>query len=456
MQHNPLITFLIAGAVASGAIGPGTPPAHGGELTIPEYRSSAIRPEPEFAYFNPAFAYVDPEIDQRLGLRIPLGLLAIATIPERNPFLYETDPETFRSRFDFLSFYDQLQYPSSFLLNPGTSPEEIVARIRKDSLAVEYGDGSPLRFDSATDTDGVARPLSPRLPPPLAIYSHRIDSPRYGSVVTATSLFLSTTGHSLEAEKNLQRVLEGNATEPDITYHFVGTASATGGVSQTVSYPLRVTAPRASVVLAPRLVGYYRAATVQAKLDATIGTDENAVPRGVDASERVFLSYPGNGYGYGGRVDVGTAVVSDNIRAGVAVLNLVGFDRITGTRHTYQAATTETHTVKTDDTPPVGVLTFQHTHRWIGLTLITGADAVVGEGVAGHASFTVLRGPWLVRAVGGYRHGWEASFTVGLRSERARRTLPRPVPARLALSLNLHQSPFSRTTVWGLGMRIGI
>jgi hypothetical protein len=446
---------ILAALLVSGALCLTTHPLSAGEFVIPDYRSEALRPEPDSSFHNPAFAYLSPEIDQRLGFRVPLGLLAIVTVPERNPFLYGSQPDVFRERFDFLSFYDQLLYPGTFLFNPGTSPEEIVAQISKQSFSVETGTGSQLFFDIAEEGDGVARPFTPLIPPPLAQYSHRWTSRYHGELVTTTGVFMAPSGHSLQADAAMEEILQGSDTRPEQEYGFAGSATTTGGVSQSVSYPFPISVSWGSLIVAPRLLGYYRAVTAQGRWDATITTDENSIPSSVETDEDYFLSYPGNGVGYGGRVDLGAAFSLGRFRGGLSVLNAIGFDRVTGTVHEPSKEPTAT-TIQSSDSAPVAVAVLEYARRVGAHTIVAASDATIGDGVSGRAALTLIRGPWLLRGVAGYRRGWEAAITAGLRSARARRVIPRPIPARLAVSLNFHQSPFTRTSVWGIGLRVGL
>ncbi len=409
--------------------------ASGGIVFTP-YSDTTVSPRPAYEYFNPAFAYLPEQEEFDFGTRVPLGLAALFAFPERNPVLYFTDRDLFDERFDLLSFYDQLRYPASMLINPGESPDEVIVRIGQDTISVTTGEGRPLYFDDVSGASGISRPFSPLVPAPFLAYHHRWDN-----IYSVTGVFLASTGHSLRPNDNLRDVLEGDPVEPDTRYEVTASASAAAGVSQSLSYAVTAYGEYATVTVAPRVVGYYRFFTAEARIRAGSETDQDNNPAGTDSRQSLFLSYPGNGWGSGSRLDLGTAFARERFRAGISLLNIVGVDTVTGTI-TSGDVTDEPATITTvGPAPATAVSASYHVPLETG-ALEFAADALLSDSFSAHAGVSFFRGVFMFGLTGGYKGGFEGALTVGVRDGRR----------RAALSLNAHQSPFVQDVVWGIGV----
>lgn len=409
---------------------------HAGDFVFSPYSATSIRPEPSFAYYNPAFAYLEFEDAYDFGASLPVGLLAILTVPERNPILYQTNPEKFQRRFDALSFYDQLRYPTSFLVNPGESPGEVVATVRNGALSLGTNEGEGLHFEVVAGAGGVSKPFSPLIPPPLLSYQIRPNKLNW-----VTGLFIGPTGHSVRPDAALDAALQGAQVEPEREYELSVGASATGGFSQSVSYPLHRPGGLADLTVAPRVVTYYRAVTARAEYETTIATDENALPRSVVTEQRLFFSYPGEGWGGGGRIDLGTAVEAGPLRVGLSALNLFGAEIIKGTEVDPDGDASPT-TVRTWGTDPAAVVSGRYAFDLGKPALVAEADAVLSRGVSGHVSGALFHRPGFIRLLFGYRAGWEGALTIGIRNK----------DRLVGVTLGLHQSAFTHRVVWGVGV----
>lgn len=411
-----------------------------GRIVFSPYADSALRPRPAFEYFNPAFAYVPDEREIDFGAPVPLGLGALFFFPERNPLLYFTDRDLFDERFDFLSFYDQLRHPGSVLINPGESPREIIVRIGRNTIRVTTDDGKPLLFNDVSGASGLSRPFTPLIPAPVLSHHYR-----RGPFYAVTGVFLASTGHSLAPNGNLRSVLEGEPVEPETRYEVTASASVAGGVSQSLSYGVTAYCGNAAVTVAPRLVGYYRAFTAEARIDAGAETDQDLLPAGTDSRYSLFLSYPGNGWGRGGRLDLGTAFSYGRVRGGISILNIVGVDTVTGLV-TDEDQSNEPETITTTGSAPAVTVSAAYTVPLYRGVLEFAADGMASEAFSAHAGVSLFRGPLMVGVTGGYRGGFQGTARVGLR--RGRR--------RIAIALNAHQSPFVQDVVWGLGLHLRV
>ncbi|TVR71291.1 MAG: hypothetical protein EA427_04535 [Spirochaetaceae bacterium] len=411
-----------------------------GEFVFSPYSATTVRPQPAYEFFNPAFAYLREEDPFDFGPRIPLGIAAIFLFPERNPLLYFTDRDLFDTRFDLLSFYDQLRYPASVLINPGRSPQEVIVGIEQETIRVTTGDGRPLLFDDVSGASGISRPFSPLVPAPLVSYHHRRKD-----IYSVTGVFLASTGHSLKPGDNLRGVLEGDPVEPDTRYEVTASASAAGGVSQSLSYGITAYGENATVTVAPRVVGYYRFFTAQARIQAGAETDQENLPAGTDSRQSLFLSHPGNGWGSGARLDLGTALARDRFRAGVSILNILGVDTVTGT---ITDGNVEDEPTRITTVGPAPAATLSASYQ---VPLKTGAlefavDTLLSESISAHGGVLLVRRAFMFGLSGGYKGGYEGTVTAGVR--RGRR--------RAALSLNVHQSPFVQDVVWGIGLHVRV
>lgn len=411
-----------------------------GRIVFSPYSDTTVRPQPVYEFFNPAFSYLQDQDQLDFGARVPLGIAALLIYPERNPVLYLTDRDLFDEQFDLLSFYDQLRYPASILINPGESPDEVIVGIEQDSIRVTTGRGRRLLFEDVSGASGISRPFTALVPAPFLSYHHRWEQ-----IYSVTGIFLASTGHSLRPNENLRDVLEGDPVESDTRYEVTASASAAGGVSQSLSHGITAYGANAAVTVSPRVVGYYRFFTAEARVHVAAETDQDSLPTGTESRQRLFLSYPGNGWGSGIRLDLGTVLARERFRMGLSVLNIVGVDTVTGTI-TSGDVTDEPTTITTFG--PAPAMTVSASYR---VPLETGAlefasDLLLSESFSGHTGVSYFRGVLMLGLTGGYKGGVEGAATLGVRDGRR----------RVALSLTVHQSPFIQDVVWGVGLHVRV
>ncbi|MFO7850213.1 MAG: hypothetical protein R6V67_09660, partial [Spirochaetia bacterium] len=378
--------------------------------------------------------YFPDNKEYSFGRQLPLGVWALLTLPDRNPLLYLSDPDTFRREFDFLSMYDQLNHPASLLLRPAQSPEEVTAFVSADSLTVGDGEGEALVFEEAGGPAGISKPFSPLIPPP--VLSYRFSRGRFYS---ETGIFLASTGHSLRPGSDLKRVLMGEPVEAQSSYEFTAAASASAGISESLTYSVKLGSEDEYVLIAPRLLTYYRALMGEVKYRFRLITDEQGAVEEIYGEENIFLSRPGAGWGAGGRLDLGTSFVYRDFTLGFSLLNLLGYDYVTGVRIGGDR-TSEEDTEQRSSFGPDPAVNVTASYLWEkavfpsskSTTILAAADAVISDGFSSHFSVTLLHKSLMLRLLAGYKGGWESAATAGLR--RGNR--------RIALTLSLHSSPF--------------
>lgn len=404
---------------------------------VSPYSATVVQPISPFEAYNPSFAFFDTPHEYEFGPRAPLGIAALLLIPERNPFLYRTNKDRFLESFDLLSMYDQLRYPSSVLLNPATSPDEIILEIEQDNIRIESSDGQPLVFRETSGADGLSRPFTPLIPPPLLALRTRS-----GSFSSVTGVYIASSGHSVDPNTKLLSVLEGGSVEPETHYSISLHAAATGGFSQSVSYGVPLDRRNVRIVLAPRLVAYYRTFTAHAATTTRLETDASGLPREVRTDTTTFLSYPGEGWGAGIRADAGTTLAFNEVRVGFSVLNIAGIDSVTGVE--FDDSFDETpKTVTTIDAPPALVFATSYPITMGDATVEISTDALYNRSLSSHAGFGFFSGIFMSRFVVGFKGGLETATSVGIRKERG----------SVALLINSHESMFSKRTVWGIGVQ---
>jgi hypothetical protein len=312
----------------------------------------------------------------------------------------------------------------------------VIITIGHDTIRVTTGDGRPIQLDDVSGASGISRPFSPLVPAPFVSYHHRRKD-----IYSVTGIFLASTGHSLRPSDNLQGVLEGEPVKPDTRYEVTAAASAAGGVSQSLSYGITAYGENATVTVAPRVVGYYRFFTAEARIQAGAETDQENLPAGADSRQSLFLSHPGNGWGSGARLDLGTALARDRFRAGVSILNILGVDTVTGTI-TDEKVEAESTRITTVGPAPAATVSASYQ-----VPLKTGAlefavDTLLSESISAHGGVSLVRGMFMFGLSGGYKGGYEGTVTAGVRRGGH----------RAALSISTHQSPFVQDVVWGIGL----
>jgi hypothetical protein len=198
-----------------------------------------------------------------------------------------------------------------------------------EQLRLETEGGESLRYGSTPGTAGIALPRSALIPPPLLSYSLR-----RGRWYSRTGLFLSSSGYRIAPDEKLQAVLKGESLEPDSRYEAEAQVALDSGLSSSISYAFRLptAVPRYSFYLVPRLTGYYHLAYAELDYRLSTLTGASALPGSFSSEASAFYLYPGEGWGGGGRLDLGTAVTAPPWRFGVSLLNIYGLDLLEGRR----------------------------------------------------------------------------------------------------------------------------
>jgi len=424
----------------------GLQPAAAGELQLGSPASGAVLPRPEASEHNPAFAFLPPISDIPLGRRLPVGPAGLL-MPRRNPLLYWSDPETFRREFDFLSFYDQLYSPLEFLIHPSRSPEEVRFVIDGEQLRLETDGGESMRYGSTPGTAGIALPRSALIPPPLLSYSLR-----RGRWYSRTGLFFSSSGYRIAPDKNLRAVLGGEPLEPDSRYEAEAQVALDSGLSSSISYALRLPTevPRYNFSLVPRLTGYYRLAYAELDYRLSTLTGESALPGSFRSEASALYLYPGEGWGGGGRFDLGTAVTAPPWRFGVSLLNIYGLDLLEGRRLDVQNLEPEggaaTERLVNAGSDPLLFASAAIEGRAGRLKLVAGVNGGVHrEYLLANALLRLRWGRWVGELKGGRQGVWTFGGTLGRIFSFG----------TAAVSMHLHSSPLTEQAPWGIGLRFG-
>lgn len=408
----------------------------GADVQIGSPGNVAVLPQPDGSGHNPAFGYLPAVDGLSLGRRLPVGLLGFFQ-PQRNPLLYQSDPDTFRTEFDFLSFYDQLYSPYEYLLQPARSPEELKFIIEQNQLRIESSGGEELSFSTIPGSSGLSLPRSPLIPLPFISYQFA-----RGPWRSRTGLFLASSGARISPSDTLQALLDGETMRPNSTYQVDGQIGLDSGLSSSLSYLFEVPTAVSSYTLyaAPRLLGYTRSAYAELDYRLTARTDTNGLPNEVEADSSMLLMYPGSGWGGGLRFDLGAAVAAYPWRFGLSLLNLYGVDIIEGTAYPEE----EIRRIVSAGSDP---LLYASTAYIIPLEDAKLAVAVNG-GV--HREYQMVTGlvrmrvdRWIFELAGGRQGVWTFSSSVSRRFGGV----------RAGISWSLHSSPLTDSQSWGIGLR---
>ncbi|WP_018467907.1 hypothetical protein [Calidithermus timidus] len=410
-----------------------------------------ILPGPEAAPYNPAYAAYPPTYAEEEGFRLPLGLLRLALplFPETNALAYFYDRQSFKQRFDALSFYDQLTHLDSFLFNPARSPDEVVFSIGQNEIGVTDGQGNPLNLDFSVGGGG--RMASALTPPALLRLPLQTDVPGLGLEL---GFILGSGGIGVEANEELEQAVRTgdlsrcrSATPSPCA--LTGRSNAMSAVGLNLAYAtLLPELPdfAGKVYAGVRGEGFYGLGYLEAQATARPTFDSNGNPNGSDYEVRYFYSTPGNGQGFGLRADLGVVVDYQEYTFGLGLSNVVGFARWSGTEVTLlNGSSSESPALRqSGGFAPVVFLNGAYRLPLEEGSLLVGADFSSADG-SFHLGAEYALGPYRLRAGAGLEGGFKFGLGGGVRLEGL----------NLDAALTVHQAPVVRGTVYGLALSVG-
>ncbi len=410
-------------------------------------------PGPSYAHLNPAYAGF-PDRFGREGFRLSLGLLRLLPpFPETSPLNYWSNFQTFQDRFDLVSFYDQMAHLDTFLINPSRSPEEVVFRIRKDGLSITDGAGNPLRLRLSQGTDpGQATPLVP-------------GATRFLSISLAPGAYLDlgvfagVQGVRVSPSPSLERALTGDLEEcrnnPEACRLEVQGAASSGiSLGLGLVLPLDLSGLGLEmggverVQLGFRGEGFYGLAYAEGEASVHPVFDQEGNPSSAKYAYRYFLAYPGQGYGFGLRGDLGVALGGQNWAIGLGVQNLLGFAQWQG-EEVQGDGESETRGPAGRTSPLANPAFFLNGAYRLPLeagSLLLAGDLRFGAlAPAFHLGVEYGLGPLALRTGVGYEGGLRFGLGAGMGLGGV----------ALDLALTTHQALLDGSTVYGLALAVG-
>jgi hypothetical protein len=429
----------------------------------------ALLPGPSLAVYNPAYTAYDPinfQTDNLGGIPIPLGLINFFLRPQMNPFtLYNniqtgnstalSDPNT---AFDALAFYDQLTHLNSFIINPPTAPRSLDISYGSEGLLLTDENGKPIEltpYSSSTtgSSNGVdAANFTPTF--------------RIGNFALAIGLFTDLKGPEFNAGPALSAALATGNFQLGQTYDYKARVLGSAGVSLGLAYSgaIPISTPETgdfTLYLGGRARGFYGLAYVDAQVDGDITLDSATSQPKNNYKTTTFVSYVGNGYGFGVNADLGVAadvpVGSDKsiVTFGIGVVNLVNYTTWSGTEITYSSDPGTPNLSKPASRTdalfnPLVTINAGYSFRVEELAsrVFVAADVQFGQGkFAAHVGAEAKLGP--VYARGGL--GYDRGFLVGLGAG-----LSFTPNVGLDLALTTHTAPFTNHLDFGVAMAIRI
>jgi len=228
------------------------------------------------------------------GASVPLPLGAIAFLSDER-----LDPAS--DAFDLLTTLDQASQLNTFLLNPATSPEEILFVIGQDgdgnpTLAIDLRGGSPLLLEQQRE---VSYQQTAEIP--LGVH--------LGPLLVAVRPFVRLGG-ALRPDAELQKVFSGGASSGKLTASARGTAGVALDLAVAFELPPLAASGRIFVGLrgSPFLGLAKVDGTASASVTATSGADGPEVS--YDYQGTAFFSSITEGrLGFGVNGDIGLATI---------------------------------------------------------------------------------------------------------------------------------------------------
>jgi len=406
-------------------------------------------PGPWAAGLNPAYAaYPADAYGPGGGFDLPLGLINLALRPSVSPLYYFTDFATFKSNFDVLAFLDQVSRPYEFMINPPSSPDEIVLHVSADGVQITDGSGKP--FQLGTYSGGKSGAAGLPLPRPFLL----IPIPTgLSGLHVSLGAFTSAGGFGLNPSPALSRDLASGSLQPNTEYSFSLTGAASAGVNVNLDFATPLPAIpgfEGKVYLGGQLEGFYGLLYADAELTGTTTTDDHGAPGPVTYSNRLFYVYPGSGNGYGGRLDLGVALDYQSGTYGLGVRNLFGYESWSGVLHTNDGSghsSDNSHTITRTAFDPAVYANGAYAQTLAGGDVVLyGADASYAAGAfSAHVGVEYQKSIFRLRGGLGYENGLKLGLGAGLK-------LP---GVSFDTALTSHQAPFSGQMVFGLAASLG-
>ena len=406
-------------------------------------------PGPAAAYRNPAYAAYDADrYGPDGGFTLPLGLINLAFRPSISPLYYFRDRTTFKNNFDLLAFYDQLTHPNEYIINPPSSPREIIFHVSAGGVTITDGAGNPLaldRYAAPTPAPTVA------LPTPLLQLNVPTGVP---GLRLAAGAFLQSGGFGLVPDDQLVADLATGTLQPNTTYALTASGAVKGGATATFGYAAAlppIPGFEGRIYLGGQVQGFYGLLYVDGRVTTETTTDASGAPGPVAYSTETFYVYPGNGQGYGAQVDLGFVLDYAGGTYGLGMKNLFGIESWNGHRRI-----TDTSGSVTSDAPetltrmgfqPTVYANAAYLQELEGSgELLFGADLDYASGrVGGHAGAEYRYGVLRLRGGLGYHDGLQLGLGGGLDFGSF----------RTDLALTHHAAPFTGQAVFGLAANLG-
>jgi hypothetical protein len=323
-----------------------------------------LLPGPGLAAFNPAYAsYPANQWGRGGGIVLPIGLINFFIRPQMNVLNFATnrapyvnDPQN--NPFDLLPIFDQATNLNSFILNPPSSPNELVIDISaQNGVRFFDGNGNQLQFSSGTGV-AIAGSSSSR---PLGVNPLFRLPINIGPVQVGLGLFVNVGTPGISLNQEFLNKLASNTLEPSKTYTFAtGSFQASAGVALDLAFATSISLPTTTLYVGARGAGYYGLGYVSGTVNAKIDTKPDGSPDTSTLGKydgTVFISspfyHPGDS-GFGADLDLGVAADFSGAQLGAPELERlsVGAGVLGGL--TFSSWTGQNFKVSNTDSDPFG------------------------------------------------------------------------------------------------------
>ncbi|WP_456476950.1 hypothetical protein [Oceanithermus sp.] len=411
-----------------------------------------VLPGPWAAGLNPAYgAYPADRYGADGGVALPLGLINLALRPSTSPVYYFTDPATFKANFDLLAFYDQLSHPFELLVNPPSSPDEIVFHVSADGVSITDGAGHPFDLTAYESSGSGGSGDAGTVRNPLLQFNVPAGIP---GLRLATGVFFETGGFGVSPDDQLLADLANGSLQANTTYTLDLTGRAAGGLTLDLGYAAGlppIPGFDGALYLGAQVQGFYGLYYSDATLTASTTTDANGVPGPVGYATDVFYVYPGSGYGAGAKLDFGLVLDYAGGTYGLGLRNLYTFETWSGQRRITDASgnvvSDAPETITSSGFAPEVYANAAYVQPLEVGDVLYGADlGYAGGGVSAHAGLEYRYEIFRLRGGLGYEDGFRVGLGAGALFG----------PASLDLALSTHSAPFTGQTVFGLAASLGL
>lgn len=321
-----------------------------------------LLPGSGLAAFNPAYvSYPDNQWGKGGGFVLPVGLINFFVRPQMNVlnFVQNRAPyinDPVNNPFDLLAIADQALNLNSFILNPPSSPNELVIDITaQNGVRFFDGTGAQLNFSSgkgvAVAGNSSSRPLgvSPLFRVPVNI----------GPVQLGLGVFVNVGTPGISINQEFLAKLASNTLTPNTEYIFAsGSLQASAGIAIDLAFATSFSLPTTTLYVGARGTGFYGLGYVSGNADAIVKTDNNGNPDTSTLGKytgSVFISSPffhSGDSGFGADLDLGVAADFTGAQIGVPELErlTVGAGVVGGI--TFSAWTGQTFALSSSDSSP--------------------------------------------------------------------------------------------------------